>query len=111
MRRQAVCERFEVVYVGKATAKRAASGGAYDLGARLMLYVNTGSHKHAQIDEVLGWGQSLWFRFRTAGSAAEAEQLETRLLRRYDYAWNVMEQGHIVGASGGIRQPTRPKHR
>lgn len=74
-----------VVYVGSTC--RAKPGA---LGQRINEYCQMGSHKHDLINEALREGYELWVRVKTSASNEEkdAEEMENKLLEKYNYAWN-----------------------
>ena len=57
---------------------------------RYMDYLNDGSHLYIPINAVLSQGLTIWMRRVPMTTARE---IESDLLRRYDYAWNQKGQG------------------
>ena len=82
-----------VVYVGSTC--RAKPGALRD---RILEYCDDGSHKSAIINKALQRGYELWVRVKTSGRSSDrsrktAENMENELLERYDYAWNLRNNG------------------
>ena len=72
-----------VVYVGSTC--RAKPGSLRD---RIIEYCTSGSHKGREINGALRKGYELWVRVKTSDGADEAQNMENKLLDKYDYAWN-----------------------
>ena len=82
-----------VVYIGSTC--RGKRGG---LRRRILEYCTNGSHKKDLINDALGRGYELWVRVKTSGGHASrknAEDMENELLDKYDYAWNIRNNGGI----------------
>ena len=61
---------------------------------RILDYCDDGSHKSAIINRALQRGYELWVRVKTSGrSRKDAENMENELLRKYNYAWNLRNNG------------------
>ena len=60
-----------------------------------LIYCKYGNHKAGVINDALSRGYELWVRYKQARSAEEAQAWENDLLNRYDYAWNVRNNGTI----------------
>ncbi len=72
---------IRVVYVGE-TCNEA---------ARISSYARSGSHLRKEIDLHLRRGYTLFYRARAASSKNAAKVLESNLLSRNDYDWNLRE--------------------
>lgn len=85
-----------VVYVGS-TCPREEDNRlvCHRLKSRIIRYCRYGNHKDVLINDALSRGYELWVRYKEAGSAVEAQEWENDLLNRYDYAWNVRNNGTI----------------
>ena len=81
-----------VVYVGSTCRKKPGA-----LGQRINEYCRMGSHKHDLINEALREGYELWVRVKTSALNEEkdAEEMENKLLEKYNYAWNKRKNGKI----------------
>ena len=82
-----------VVYVGSTC--RAKPGALRD---RILEYCVSGSHKSENINDALQRGYELWVRVKTSGRSSDrsrktAEKMEDELLQKYDYAWNIENNG------------------
>ena len=84
-----------VVYVGSTCPRQADGGVCHRLKNRIINYCNYGNHKAGLINDALSRGYELWVRYKQARSAEEAQTWENALLNRYDYAWNVRNNGTI----------------
>ena len=60
---------------------------------RIVDYTIDGNHKKDEINEALRRGYTLWVRFQPAQNRPEAERMENELLSKYNYAWNVTNNG------------------
>ena len=60
---------------------------------RIVAYTSTGNHKRDLINAALERGWELWVRFKNATDENEAKAMENALLRRYNYAWNIRNNG------------------
>ena len=72
-----------VVYVGSTCRRKRGA-----LGQRINEYCQKGSHKYDLINEALIKGYELWVRVKTSDGKKDAEDMENKLLEKYDYAWN-----------------------
>lgn len=81
-----------VVYVGSTCRGKPGS-----LEQRIKEYCLMGSHKHDFINKALREGYELWVRVKTSASNEEedAEDMENKLLEKYNYAWNKRNNGKI----------------
>lgn len=81
-----------VVYVGTTCREKPGS-----LGQRINEYCQMGSHKRDFINKALSEGYELWVRVKTSASNEDedAEDMENKLLEKYDYAWNKRNNGKI----------------
>ena len=82
-----------VVYVGSTC--RANPGSLRD---RILEYCKNGAHKSAIINKALQRGYELWVRVKTSGPSSHRSReapgnMENELLKRYDYAWNLQNNG------------------
>lgn len=80
-----------VVYLGSTCRGKVGA-----LRARILEYCTNGSHKRDLINDVLRGGYELWVRVKIAGGRnprEKAENMENELLAKYDYAWNIRDNG------------------
>ena len=77
-----------VVYVG-----RSSGGQDFGLRERILEYCTNGSHKDQLINDALEKGFELWVRTKRAKSPDDAENKEKELLDKYNYAWNISNNG------------------
>ena len=84
-----------VVYVGSTCSRQADGGVCHRLKNRIINYCKYGNHKAGLINDALSRGYELWVRYKQARSAEEAQTWENALLNRYDYAWNIRNNGTI----------------
>ena len=84
-----------VVYVGSTCSRQADGGVCHRLKNRIINYCKYGKHKAGLINDALSRGYELWVRYKQARSAEEAQTWENALLNRYDYAWNIRNNGTI----------------
>lgn len=88
---------YRVVYVG-CTCPRPSSffGGPYvtqTMRKRIVAYTKGGNHKKDLINAALRNGWELWVRFKHAQNVHAAKGMENKLLRTYNYAWNIRNNG------------------
>lgn len=81
-----------VVYLGS-TCPPAPGPGPWHLENRIVAYTRHGNHKAKLINDVLTRGCELWVRFKTARTHQEASRMENELLRKYNYPWNIRDNG------------------
>lgn len=81
-----------VVYVGS-TCPRADAPGPWHLENRIVAYTRHGNHKAELINYVLTRGCELEVRFKPALDVRAAKEMENELLRKYNYPWNVRNNG------------------
>ena len=83
-----------VVYLGSTCRSKPGA-----LKGRILEYCRNGSHKSDFINDALCRGYELWVRVKTVEgrnpSRENAEDMENALLARYDYAWNIRNNGQI----------------
>ena len=79
-----------VVYVGSTCRNKQGA-----LRSRILEYCTNGSHKHDLINDALLHGYELSVRVKITGSRLAAEKEENELLNKYDYAWNIRNNGNI----------------
>ena len=79
-----------VVYVGS-TCRR--DHECKPMQRRIVAYTRTGNHKEDLINAALERGWELWVRFKNASDEDQAKAMENALLRKYNYAWNVRNNG------------------
>ena len=84
-------ERKIVVYIGGTSNVHPESS----LRDTVKEYCNNGSHNAHLINDALTKGYELWFRVKSAPDRQTAEDLKNELLDRYDYAWNVGQNGEL----------------
>lgn len=60
---------------------------------RIVDYTIHGNHKTKEINDALKRKCTLWVRFKPAEDEEEAKNMEDELLSRYNYAWNVRNNG------------------
>lgn len=82
--------KIRVVYVGSTCVR---DGKCPSLQDRIVNYTKNGNHKKDEINEALRKGYTLVVRFKPARDIREAEQMENELLRMYNYAWNIRDNG------------------
>ena len=82
----------KVVYVGSTCREKPGS-----LRVRILEYCNNGSHKEDLINEALERQYELEVRVKPTGAQARvaAEEMENELLEKYDYAWNIRNNGAL----------------
>ena len=78
-----------VVYVGSTCRRKQGA-----LRGRILEYCVNGSHKYGIINIALQRGYELWVRVKTSGNTSDrsredAENMENKLLQKYNYAWNL----------------------
>ena len=78
-----------VVYVGSTCREKPGA-----LRRRILEYCVNGSHKYGIINIALQRGYELWVRVKTSGNTSDrsredAENMENKLLQKYNYAWNL----------------------
>ena len=90
-------ERNKVVYVGCTCRRRAGGIPDASLSDRIREYCVNGSHKRDLINDALRKGYELWVRVKRTGvnARATAERAENALLAKYDYAWNIRNNGAV----------------
>ena len=81
-----------VVYLGS-TCPPAPGPGSWHLENRIVAYIVHGNHKAELINDVLTRGCELWVRFKPASVQGEARRMENELLRKYNYPWNIRNNG------------------
>ena len=81
-----------VVYLGS-TCPPARGPRPWRLENRIVAYTKRGNHKKELINYALTRGCELWVRFKPAPVETEAREMENELLRQYNYAWNVRNNG------------------
>jgi hypothetical protein len=77
-----------VVYLGSSCNAKGAP-----LQNRILQYCRNGSHKKKLIDDALGKGYELHVRYRQFPHVGASKEAENNLLERYNYAWNVRQNG------------------
>ncbi len=69
------------------------------LRGRILEYCRDGSHNEPLMNDALRRGYTLWVRVKTVKgrhpSRKDAEDMENELLDRYDYAWNIRNNGRM----------------
>lgn len=80
-----------VVYLGSTCPRD--RGQWQRMQSRIVQYSTDGNHKTDNINNALKNGYELWVRFKPAIDEEEAKRMENDLLARYDYAWNIRENG------------------
>ena len=88
--RQGQPKRAQVVYVGS-TCRR--HGTFHWLQNRILGYCSTGNHKKDLINEALKRGYTLEVRYKEANDEEDAKTKENELLAKYNYAWNIRNNG------------------
>jgi Uri superfamily endonuclease len=83
-----------VVYCGSTNKER----GDKSTRQRMQQYLSNGAHKAWAIDDALNRDYEIWVRICRCPGMEVASQLENELLKSYDYAWNIRDNG------GKIRQ-------
>ena len=65
------------------------------MSERIREYCVNGSHKRDLINDALKKGYELWVRVKPTGinARAAAERAENALLAKYDYVWNIRNNG------------------
>lgn len=81
---------ISVVYVGCTCIRNDSSPSLQD---RIVDYTKHGNHKKNEINEALRRGYTLLVRFKPAQDRREAKRMENELLDKYNYAWNVRNNG------------------
>jgi len=81
-----------VVYVGS-TCTRGRRGPFRRLQNRILGYCRTGNHKNALINDALKRGYTLEVRYKVADDEEDAKTQENDLLAKYNYAWNIRNNG------------------
>ena len=83
-----------VVYVGSTC--RGKEGALRD---RILEYCRNGSHKKDLINDALDEEYELWVRVKISQPSqnckADAEKMENELLAKYNYAWNIRNNGEV----------------
>lgn len=79
-----------IVYVGSTCRSKPGA-----LRRRIMEYCTNGSHKEDLINEALFKGYELWVRVKTSIGRDNAQDMENNLLDKYDYAWNIRNNGEM----------------
>ena len=82
---------LRVVYVGS-TCRRDHQQ-CQPMQNRIVAYTSTGNHKKDLINAALERGWELWVRFKNATDEDQAKAMENALLGRYNYAWNIRNNG------------------
>lgn len=88
--RQGQPKRGQVVYVGSTCTRR---GTFHWLQNRILGYCSTGNHKKDLINEALKRGYTLEVRYKEANDEEDAKTKENELLAKYNYAWNIRNNG------------------
>jgi hypothetical protein len=83
--------REKVVYIGSSCRKANKSS----LRARISRYCTDGSHKCCLINPALIKGYELFVRYKMYDDIDTSEKAENNYLTKYDYAWNIRENGRI----------------
>ena len=78
-----------VVYVGSTCANRQGQR----MKNRIVAYTQHGNHKRDLINDALRRGCELWVRFKPTRDEDEAMEEENKLLSRFNYAWNIRNNG------------------
>lgn len=81
-----------VVYVGSTCPDKPGPGPWY-LNNRIVAYTKHGHHKAELINDALKRGYELSVRFKTALAQEEASRMENALLGKYNYPWNIRDNG------------------
>ena len=79
-----------IVYVGSTCRDKPGA-----LRRRINEYCTGGSHKAKLMNDALTKGYELWVRVKTSEGRNNAEDMENKLLEKYDYAWNFRENEEI----------------
>lgn len=85
-----------VVYVGCTCRRRSFPFGPrvfQRMRERIVAYTKGGNHKKDLINAALRSGWELWVRFKHAEDEDAAKHMEDNLLRTYNYAWNIRNNG------------------
>ena len=80
-----------VVYVGSTCRRNHQE--CQRMRDRIVAYASTGNHKKDLINAALERGWELWVRFKNATDEDQAKDMENALLGRYNYAWNIRNNG------------------
>ncbi|XP_044181607.1 uncharacterized protein LOC122962524 [Acropora millepora] len=80
-----------VVYVGSTCRRNHQE--CQPMQNRIVAYTSTGNHKKDLINAALERGWELWVRFKNATDEDQAKAMENALLGRYNYAWNIRNNG------------------
>lgn len=83
-----------VVYVGS-TCSRRGLDSCQRMQNRIVGYTKHGNHKTELINDALRKGYELRVRFKPTKDAQKAMDLENKMLRRYNYAWNKRSNGRL----------------
>ena len=78
-----------VVYVGSTCPYQEKRG----LKSRILRYCRDGAHKTELINDAIRRGYELHVRVKSAENEHAAGNLENALLKKYNYAWNIRENG------------------
>lgn len=70
-------------------------GSSSQVADRLYEYSTSGSHKKSEIDQALKDGYSLNARSKNSPSKTKAVEEENKLLDKFDYAWNIKQNGKL----------------
>lgn len=82
---------LRVVYVGSTCRRNHQQ--CQPMQNRIVAYTSTGNHKKDLINAALERGWELWVRFKNATDEDQAKAMENALLGRYNYAWNIRNNG------------------
>ena len=90
-----------VVYIGSTCVQSCRGNGCScpqvdshcSLIRRIRAYAKHGSHKSEQFNNALVNGYSLEVRYKKCENSDKARSLENARLERYDYAWNIRNNG------------------
>lgn len=82
--------KIRVVYVGSTCVR---NDRCPSLKNRIVDYTKHGNHKKDEINEAMRRGYTLLVRFKPAQDKSEAKRMENELLDKYNYAWNVRNNG------------------
>ncbi|CAB4010013.1 Hypothetical predicted protein [Paramuricea clavata] len=89
------CGIFEWKIKCEAQEKIIFIGSTSSLRNRIREYSYDGSHKGDLINEALGRGYTMCVRFKTFLYIGESQQAVNELLGKYNYAWNVTNNGEL----------------
>ena len=81
-----------VVYAGSTCAR---DNGCSRLRSRILDYCSDGNHKADLINDALKKGYTLEVRYKEAANVDDARKMENQLLDKYDYAWNITNNGSV----------------